>query len=62
MLGYFKLRTSVQQETALKKGNGKPQIGEVFQRIDLTDDSSAECMKNGYRLVYKRLLDRKMDK
>lgn len=32
-LSYFRLRTSVQQETALRKGNGEPQPGEVLQQI-----------------------------
>lgn len=41
-LSYFRLRTSVQQETALRKGNGEPQPGEVLQQIQLTDDAGPE--------------------
>lgn len=37
-------------------------VGEVFQWVDLTDDSGPECIKNGYNSVCKRQLNRKIGK
>lgn len=61
-MNYSKIKNICSAKDSIKKGKWQATEWDVSQWIDLTDDLGPECIKNDYKSVCKRQLNRKMNK